>query len=104
MTGYEVNRLWWEGQHSTPHFIDIQYVDESPDRCCRLPAHTALLFCYFNNLTYFHTYLDQYEVVTLPSQHRDQLWRILCNSGELAGAGQLRHSDRSHRRGTALRA
>ena len=23
VTGYEVNRLWWEGQHSTPHFINI---------------------------------------------------------------------------------
>ena len=21
--GYEVNRMWWEGEHSTPHFIDI---------------------------------------------------------------------------------
>ena len=23
MTGYEVNRSWWEGAHSIPHFIDI---------------------------------------------------------------------------------
>ena len=23
VTGYEVNRIWWEGEHSTPHFIDI---------------------------------------------------------------------------------
>ena len=23
MTGYEVNRSWWEGSHSIPHFINI---------------------------------------------------------------------------------
>ena len=23
ITGYEVNRSWWEGTHSIPHFIDI---------------------------------------------------------------------------------
>ena len=23
MTGYEVNRSWWEGEHSIPHFIKI---------------------------------------------------------------------------------
>ena len=23
VTGYEVNRIWWEGEHSTPHFIKI---------------------------------------------------------------------------------
>ena len=23
VTGYEVNRLWWEGEHSTPHLINI---------------------------------------------------------------------------------
>ena len=23
LRGYEVNRMWWEGEHSTPHFIDI---------------------------------------------------------------------------------
>ena len=23
VTGYEVNRIWWEGAHSTPHYIDM---------------------------------------------------------------------------------
>ena len=23
VTGYEVNRIWWEGVHSTPHYIDM---------------------------------------------------------------------------------
>ena len=23
VTGYEVNRSWWEGPNSIPHFIDI---------------------------------------------------------------------------------
>ena len=59
--GYEVNRSWWEGANSIPHFIDIQYCDELEDRSCPLPSNSALMFCYFNNLEYFHRYLDQYK-------------------------------------------
>ena len=61
VTGYEVNRSWWEGNNSIPHFIDIQYCDELEDKTCRLPSHSALMFCYFNNLHYFHSYLEQYQ-------------------------------------------
>jgi len=61
VTGYEVNRLWWEGQHSTPHFINIEYVDEVEEKACVIPAQSALMFCYFNNNQYFHKYLDQYQ-------------------------------------------
>merc|ERR1719228_762155 len=59
--GYEVNRIWWEGVHSTPHFIDIEYVDEVEGKNCPIPATTALLFCYFNNLPYFHQYLLNFQ-------------------------------------------
>ena len=59
--GYEVNRSWWEGNNSIPHFIDIQYCDELQDRTCKIPSHSALMFCYFNNITYFHSYLEQYQ-------------------------------------------
>ena len=61
VTGYEVNRSWWEGTNSIPHFIDIQYCDELEERSCRVPSTSALMFCYFNNLDYFHSYLDQYQ-------------------------------------------
>ena len=59
--GYEVNRSWWEGNNSVPHFIDITYCDELEDKTCSLPSHSALMFCYFNNLHYFHSYLEQYQ-------------------------------------------
>jgi len=61
VTGYEVNRIWWEGEHSTPHFIDIEYVDEMKEKTCVIPSDSALMFCYFNNNEYFHKYLDQYD-------------------------------------------
>lgn len=60
VTGYEVNRGWWEGPHSTQHFIPLEYVDERSNKCCLIPADTALLFCYFNNITFFHSYLQEY--------------------------------------------
>ena len=83
MTGYEVNRSWWEGAHSIPHFIDIselkklqisksnktllsalfisEYVDELEDRSCNISADSALMFCYFNSLQYFQKYLNSYQ-------------------------------------------
>ena len=67
VTGYEVNRSWWEGTNSLPHFIDIQYCDELEERSCRVPSDSALMFCYFNNIQYFHSYLDQYQGAS--SQH-----------------------------------
>lgn len=76
MTGYEVNRSWWEGNHSIPHFINIsidmahpanvsikhisEYVDELEDKSCIIPSDNALMFCYFNSLHYFHKYLQAY--------------------------------------------
>ena len=64
VTGYEVNRSWWEGQHSTPHFINIEFVDELIDKSCIIPSDTAVMFCYFNNNEYFHRYLSQYQGIT----------------------------------------
>lgn len=61
VTGYEVNRIWWEGAHSTPHYINMEYVDEMDGKTCLIPASTALMFCYFNNLQYFHKYLQEYQ-------------------------------------------
>eukprot|EP00090_Calanus_glacialis_P008468 TRINITY_DN16819_c0_g1_i4.p1 TRINITY_DN16819_c0_g1~~TRINITY_DN16819_c0_g1_i4.p1 ORF type:complete len:206 (+),score=46.43 TRINITY_DN16819_c0_g1_i4:94-711(+) len=61
VTGYEVNRIWWEGAHSTPHYIDMEYLDEVEGKTCLIPANTALMFCYFNHLPYFHKYLQEYK-------------------------------------------
>ena len=80
MTGYEVNRSWWKGSHSIPHFINIRvylshfnsvishtyisilgYVDELEEKSCIIPPDNALMFCYFNNLQYFHKYLQGYK-------------------------------------------
>merc|ERR1711892_987741 len=61
VTGYEVNRMWWEGPHSTPHFINLKYVDEEFTKTCPLPSSSALMVCYFNNLEIFHKYLDDYK-------------------------------------------
>jgi len=60
VTGYEVNRGWWESPYSTPHFIDLVYVDQIPGQYITLPKDSALLFCYFNNLELFHKYLENY--------------------------------------------
>jgi len=59
--GYEVNRSWWEGDHSVPHFIDIHYVDEMEGKKCVIPSDSAIMFCYFNNLEYFTSYLNSYQ-------------------------------------------
>jgi len=61
VTGYEVNRIWWEGGHSTPHYINMEYVDELEGKTCLIPANTAIMFCYFNNLPYFNKYLQEYQ-------------------------------------------
>lgn len=61
--GFEVNRSWWEGTHSTPHFIDLEYVDEIEGQFCELPKESAALFCYFNNIGLFHRYLDNFKGV-----------------------------------------
>ena len=77
VTGYEVNRSWWEGPNSIPHFIDIsktgqairesltrlcaEFCDELEERSCTIPSDHAIMFCYFNNLEYFNKYLDQYK-------------------------------------------
>jgi len=61
VTGYEVNRGWWESPHSTPHFIPLEYVDELDGRFCELPKSSAALFCYFNSLDLFHKYLDNFK-------------------------------------------
>ena len=79
MTGYEVNRSWWEGSHSIPHFINIskyfsfslksiqfiqlisEFVDEFEERSCIIPSDNALMFCYFNNLQYFYQYIQSYK-------------------------------------------
>ena len=30
-------------------------------KTCLVPANTAIMFCYFNNLDYFHKYLQEYQ-------------------------------------------
>ncbi len=37
-----------------------EYVDERSSKCCLVPPDTALMFCYFNNNQFFHSYLQQY--------------------------------------------
>merc|ERR1719193_865786 len=59
VTGYEVNRIWWESNHSTPHFIHLEYVEEKGVNL-KLPTDSAVMFCYFNNLEFFHQYLTNY--------------------------------------------
>jgi len=59
VTGYEVNKTWWEGPHSTPHFIQLEFVNENGLKCIIEP-NSALMFCYFNNIEFFHAYLKNY--------------------------------------------
>ena len=30
-------------------------------KTCSIPASTAIMFCYFNSLEYFHKYLEEYQ-------------------------------------------
>ena len=64
----EVNATWWESPHSTPHYMPLEYNEDSS--CNQLPAKfrssssrggTALMFCYFNNIDVFKDYLASYE-------------------------------------------
>ncbi|XP_023338871.1 uncharacterized protein LOC111709445 isoform X2 [Eurytemora carolleeae] len=57
--GFEVNKGWWEGPHSTPHYIPLEYVTEK-GQLTRISDDSAIMFCYFNNMEYFHQYLDNY--------------------------------------------
>lgn len=57
--GLEVNSGWWESEYSTPHFIPLTYTE--PGTIPRLDPGKPLLFCYFNNLEFFHEYLEAYD-------------------------------------------
>jgi hypothetical protein len=57
--GLEVNQGWWLSKHATPQYIQIDF--KEPDDLPVLDSNSALLFSYFNNLTYFHEYLEHYE-------------------------------------------
>ena len=41
--------------------ILTEYLDEVEGKTCLIPANTALMFCYFNHLPYFHKYLQEYK-------------------------------------------
>lgn len=56
--GLEVNEGWWRSKHATPQNIPIDFIE--PGDVPVLDANAALLFSYFNNLTYFHEYLENY--------------------------------------------
>ncbi len=50
--------LWfWE------YLLTAEYVDERSS--CRIPSDTALIFCYFNNIKFFHSYLQEYTGTSL---------------------------------------
>lgn len=54
-----MNENWWRSKHATPQRLEIDFKD--PDSTPVLDPNSALLFSYFNNLTYFHEYLDHYK-------------------------------------------
>ena len=41
--------------------FDLDYVDELEEKSCLIPSNNAIMFCYFNNLQYFHKYLENYK-------------------------------------------
>ena len=49
--------IWVTGTAS----LLAEYVDELEGKTCLVPASTAIMFCYFNNLDYFHKYLQEYK-------------------------------------------
>lgn len=57
--GLEVNSGWWESDYSTPHFIPLTYTE--PGKIPALAKDKPLLFCYFNNIDFFHEYLEAFE-------------------------------------------
>ena len=51
VTGVEVNSSWWEGQHSTPHYIHLDYTE--PGKICESPPFIfvdVFIFCTFFGL------------------------------------------------------
>ncbi|XP_018576582.1 uncharacterized protein LOC108915102 [Anoplophora glabripennis] len=60
VTGYEINKAWWESKYSNPKFIKLNYQEESLEENC-LNSNYALLFCYFNNGPAFLEYINTYE-------------------------------------------
>ncbi|TRY71052.1 hypothetical protein TCAL_12312 [Tigriopus californicus] len=58
VSGLEVNQSWWDSRHATPTMIPLTFTE--PGQVPDLPPASALLFCYFNNLEFFHQYLKHY--------------------------------------------
>ena len=58
VSGIEVNEGWWKSKHATPQYIPIDFIE--PGDVPKLDSNSALLFSYFNNLEFFHQYLDHY--------------------------------------------
>ena len=38
----------------------LEYVTDNGQRFSRIAEDSAIMFCYFNNVEYFHQYLDNY--------------------------------------------
>ena len=57
--GLEVNESWWRSKYATPQRVPIDFTE--PGTVPNLDPNSALLFSYFNNLTFFHEYLDRYQ-------------------------------------------
>lgn len=60
VTGYEINKDWWESKYSNPKFINLNYCEGSPEKDS-FNSNYALLFCYFNNGPAFLDYINTYE-------------------------------------------
>ena len=63
ITGVEIDRVWWESNHSTGPFIHTIYSrlhDLEHSEFYQDPG-TAMMFCYFNNPEAFQKYLNWFE-------------------------------------------
>lgn len=59
MTGVEIEKSWWCSKYAKHKYIPLVFA-QMPPASDMLPAHSALLFCYFNSGPAFSQYIDAY--------------------------------------------
>lgn len=60
MIGYEIDAGWWDSKYSPPKFLNDVVCIGGSSVIPKLDPNHALLFCYFNNLSAFEIYLEQF--------------------------------------------
>lgn len=62
VTGYEINKEWWQSRYCNPQFIPLHFVDTASKTKNNIPldSNCALLFCYFNDGDAFIDYINRY--------------------------------------------